>query len=434
MGFAVNLLNSTLTKLGYTKIENNSAVLAEWPGDSSQNLESIPAAFSAVNLLASVLGRLPLVVAEMEDPLQNFWTPRFKHRISALFQAPSSILDPRQFWEWLFRSYIATGNGYAFIHRRGGEPQELIPAVCEDAEWDRRGRIPVARYKIRLLGTGNIGDPRIVPGRNLVTLHGPGFDGLKSPSPIQYAKRTLEVMSASLDHQRGMLSGFSAKNVILTDKELIPATEAKRAELAKELDESYRGARNAGKMPVIPPGFTIESTGVISAADQELIELMKWTIEDVCRAFGIPPRMLFHYHAGFRATKFEFQSEDFDKWSVQNHTGRIESQLGVKLLSERDLQSNLVIRQPSDSIRYGSWSELIESSGKGVANYGIMTINEGRRLLRLPPVEDGDRLMSPKGAPPQGESGELEDEDPDDMEGENGLNGRGSRLQTARIR
>ena len=115
--------------------------------------------------------------------------------------------------------------------------------------------------------------------------------------------------------------------------------------------------------------------------------------------------MLGHYHEGFRATRFEFQAADFDRFTVRKDARRCEEQLSVKLLSREDITQNLVVRMPSDSIRAGTWSELVDSVDQAVSKAGVMTINEGRRRLRLPELPDGDRLIQPKGAPAQNGSG-----------------------------
>ena len=70
-------------------------------------------------------------------------------------------------------------------------------------------------------------------------------------------------------------------------------------------------------------------------------------------------------------------------------------------MSADDAAAGLVVRMPADRIRAGSWTEQVRAVDQAVAKAGVMTINEGRRLLRLPPRPDGDRLLQPKGAPTQ---------------------------------
>ncbi len=133
-----------------------------------------------------------------------------------------------------------------------------------------------------------------------------------------------------------------------------------------------------------------------------MIELLKYSVEDVGRAFGVPPRMLGHFHEGAKvATTFEGHAVDFERWSIQEHVQRVQAQLTTKLVSADDAADGLVVRMPADRIRAGSWTEQVRAVDQAVAKAGVMTINEGRRLLRLPPVPDGDRLLQPKGAPTQ---------------------------------
>ena len=376
-------------------------------GLGASALAAIPAAHRAIGLLASTLARLPRTAARLEDPFADAWTPVPDHPVTALLEAPSRRMpDPWLFWESLFRALFASGNAYAWIRRdpRSGRPVELVPAVCRLARWAPG---PVAEYDLLLLdGLRGLGEQITARAPDVLTLHGPGFDGLESPSPIHYAARqTLSVMALSGEHQRALLSGVNLRTAITIAIELLNVKSINPEQIQQfqdSLNESYAAARRKGQIPVFPPGFGLDTVGGLSAADIQLIELLKYSVEDVGRAFGVPPRMLGHFHEGAKvATTFEGHAVDFERWSVQEHVQRVQAQLTTKLVSAEDAATGLVVRMPADRIRAGSWTEQVRAVDQAVAKAGVMTINEGRRLLRLPPVPDGDRLLQPKGAPTQ---------------------------------
>ena len=153
-------------------------------------MAAIPAAHRAIGLLASTLARLPRTAARLEDPFADEWTPAPDHPVTALLAAPSRRMpDPWLFWESLFRALFASGNAYAWIRRdpRSGRPVELVPAACRVTRWAPG---PVAQYDLILLdGLRGLGEHITVLAPDVLTLHGPGFDGLESPSPIHYAAR-----------------------------------------------------------------------------------------------------------------------------------------------------------------------------------------------------------------------------------------------------
>ena len=392
------------------------------PRSGVDDLTAIPAAYAAIGLLSSTLAQLPRTVVHLEDPLDDYWTPQGDHPVTELLRRPSRLVDPWLFWEWMFRGLFAAGNSYAWIRRSdAGRPLELVPATCTAAQW--RGNPPLeharVHYELKLWGPATAAglSPHIrVEASEVVALHGPGFDGLASPSPVQYAaSSTLEVMHRAQDQQKSMLQSSSGMGAaIATDASLADRTEEQKKQHREALAEGYTRARERGEIPVLPPGYSLATTGAMSAVDIQLIELLKWSVEDIARVWNVPVRLLHHYHAGFRTSSFEQQAVDYERWTVSGHVQRIQEQLGGKLLSPQEAADNLAIRLPTDRIRAGSWSERVNSVDQAVAKAGVMWINEGRRLLRLPALPDGNRLLQPKGAPAQDASsaddGEREDD------------------------
>ena len=370
-------------------------------------LAAIPAAYAAVGLLSTTLAQLPRTVAQIEDPIDDYWSPNAAHPVSELLRKPSAILDPWLFWEQMFRCLFGGGNAYAWIRRDGhGRPIELVPATTtgNGPAWVKtRDGIVGVEYTLSLWDDGETRLEGVSSG-DVVALHGPGFNGLTSPSPVQYAaRRTLEVMDQASKHQSDLLRGGGLRAAIETDVKMLDPEFIKkhREQLLEQLRETYSEAREEGRIPVLPPGFTMASSGGMSVVDIQVIELLRWSVEDIARVWNVPPRLLHHYHEGFRVAAFEQQAVDYERWSVRGHVHRVEEQLSAKLLSAEEVAGNLAIRLPTDRIRAGSWSERVNAVDQAVAKAGIMSINEGRRQLRLPDRPDGDKLLQPKGAPAQ---------------------------------
>ena len=382
-------------------------------------LAAVPAAYAAIGLLSQTMAQLPRTVARLTDPLDDDWEPRGEHPVTELLRHPSQLVDPWLFWEWLFRCLFGGGNAYAWIRRRDGRPVELVPATCTGVRWVHEAA-PVVEYDLTLWGqnweigglgvngSGGLGNRVRARAVDVVSLHGPGFNGMESPSPIMYAaRRTLELMDQAVEQQETLLRGGGLRTAITTDVAVLKLTPEQLQQHRETLERTYEEARRKGTVPILGPGYGVASTGGMSAVDIQLIDLLKWSVEDIARVFNVPPRFLHHYHEGFRATAFEQQAVDFERWTLTGHVHRVQEQLTAKLLSAEEVSEDLVVRLPSDRIRAGSWSESVTAVELAVARGGVMTINEGRRRLRLPDREDGDRLLQPKGAPAQdGEPGE----------------------------
>ena len=359
-------------------------------------LGAVPAAYAAVNILATTMAGLPRTVV-VGNPARL--AP--EHPLNALFNYPMPTMDSWQFWEMFYRAGIAGGNTYALIKRdRFSRPIEIVPAICWNT--DRFSGSKVV-YDLEL-----INPERTViraPAFNVLAVHGPGFDGFQSPSPVQYvAKNTLTLMWQVLNHQITELRAGTEQNNVLTMAESLAGelTPGQIKNIQDLVKRKYNETREKG-IAVLPPGVKPEKLlGGLSSVDMQLVELLKWSVEDVARVWGISPIRLGHYHEGFRVATFEQQASDFERYTIYALAKRFDAQLNQKLLVPVDLRAGYRIKTNTEMLRTGSLSERIVAAEQAVARAGLWTINEGRELTGQPPRADGDRLMSPKGAPAQG--------------------------------
>ena len=389
----------------------------------SGGLDAIPAAFACVAILSRTLASLPLVVGRLRDRSADLLEPDYEHPVSVLLDAPSTLLDRQKFWELICNRLFSAGNSYAWIRRGPGRrPVELVPAVLNKApEWvSVEGMARTIKYELNLLGSkpDPLGRKPTVEATapDVLAFHMDGFTGLSSPSPIHHAaRRSLETMRNASVWQDAAFTGTNVRNAIETDPELAKLPDVSRHldQFEARLRDSLEKARQDGLWPVFPPGYSLASGSGFSPADLQTIEVLKWGVEDVARVWLMPPRMIGHFHEGFRATRYEAQQEDFERICARPNAGRIQAQCTAKLLAPAEKDSALVVRMNTDQVGRGSWSEEVDAVDQAVSRGGLLTPNEGRRRLGYPPLPGGDVLLSPKGAPPQPGAGSPSTEDPD---------------------
>lgn len=381
-------------------------------GLSNDPSQSVAAAYSAINLLTYQMSLLQPVVVDGKD------APMHDHPASMLLMYPSRSIDPWQFWNMLWRAYFTHGNAYGWIRRDVRDRAiEIVPACCTDSRFVESGHSPYARYRLDLLGSWSAGGQAAsrqveANARDVITFHGPGFDGLYSPSPVRYAASSVvSLMRDIVRHQHQLTQGvLSSGSVLQVDPEAIRGTSETQlkqfATILKLIDKSMAEARDKKWLPVMPPGVKVERMQTLSNTDLELIELLKWGVEDMARVFGIPPARLGHYFRGYRQQDLELRGAEFERYSISPHTGMSNAQLSRKMVSVEDMQRGYRVMTPTDTLKRGSLSERVTAAKEAVADSGIWTINEGRALTGKPPHPDGDRLLQPKGAPPQKPKGE----------------------------
>lgn len=388
---------------------------------------SVPAANACINLLASSLAKLPIgVIRQSPD---GSWEPVPQHPLNLLFREPSNIWDAYSFWETAYRQLCARGNSYLLISRRGRTPVALEQAVAgEPREVPGRptqGR-PLPSRLVYDLTTGISFTKNATYGAGaVVALHGPGrFPGrLTSPSPVTAvaANAIKSIRSGSKFVNESLVNGITSSLIMQISQEALAAGNPRLQELTDEFDRQVHDMDRRGKAAFAPPGFTVASTGSLSALDLKILEVFRWSLEDIARAFGVPPRLIGYYQQGIRGenTTFERSLTDFYEHSLSRYSERIQSQLTRKLLSVDDRLAGLVVRFDTRTLASAPFSERIPLIGSAVSKDSLMTPNEGRKEIGLPPLPGYDELLTPKGAPTDAQEapgGNPDDEDDDDDE------------------
>ena len=351
-----------------------------------------PVVWACVHTLASAVARSRWV-ARTPDGQDAGDSPGLQTVLRGANNLPAQMI-----WEITAREVIQRGN--AFLWRNGAELRPILDGAISSST-DRT-----------VTGTTLEGSNVTLAPRSYIAIHGPGFDGLASPSPIEAAARkALQVDNAARQLQEGNArSGLNGRAVLTMDKDFYAAAAKRgRDDIAKSLEAGYTEERGAGRVPVLPPGVVPAQMGGVSPADLQLIEMMKWNALDICRAFGVPPRMVFVYDQQLRVTGFEAQASDWQRQSVEPWCERIASQVSYALSPPR-LDNGAALHLDSSELSVGTYSEQITANAAAVAG-GLMTPNEARARMGLPPHPDGDQLIMPAGSPGDQQQEESTDAD-----------------------
>jgi HK97 family phage portal protein len=160
--------------------------------------------------------------------------------------------------------------------------------------------------------------------------------------------------------------------------------------MAEELlQEKFAGAINAGRPMLLDRGMDWVQLS-ISPEDAQMLQSRAFSVEEVCRFFGVPPFMVGHTEKTTSwGTGLEQQTLGFQKFTLRRRLKRIEQALAKQLLSPADRQAGLVIEFNLEGLLRGD-SGARASFYQQMLSNGVMTINEVRALENLPPVAGGD--------------------------------------------
>jgi HK97 family phage portal protein len=345
----------------------------------AKSVLGLSAAWACVNLLAGTIASLPMMVYRPDGSGRVVATNHPLYRV--LHDSPNSLQTALDFWEFMQASLELWGNAYARKITGGGEAVGLIPIMPQ---------LP----QVRNLGNGRLGYRWSENGKDFDltsddVLHIRGFGGnpLGGMSTLAFGARTFGLASAIDKASRSTFrNGVRPSGVLTFDKFLTPE---QRSVIEEKLVEKFIGAMNAGRPLVLEGGTTWQQLS-ISPEDAQMLESRGFSVEEICRFFGVPPFMVGHAEKSTSwGTGIKEQTLGFQKFALRRRAKRIEQAIEKQLLTAEDRANGIVVEIAMEGLLRGASDERSSFYQSALTN-GWMTINEVRQLENLPPVAGGD--------------------------------------------
>lgn len=341
---------------------------------------ALSAVWACVNLLAGTIASLPLMIYRTgADGSRRL--ARDHPLYGLLHDSPNADQTSIDCWEYACVSLELWGNAYAEIEMIGSRVVALTP-IRPDIMSVRRLASGLLEYR----WTEN-GRSRVALQHQILHIRGFGGSPLGGLSTIAYGRNTFG-LAAAIDRAAGNTfgNGLRPSGVLTFDKFL---TAEQRDVVETKLVDKFVGAANAGK-PMVLEGGTKWEQLTINPEDAQMLESRSFSVEDVCRFFGVPPFMVGHTEKSSSwGTGLEQQTLGFQKFTLRRRLKRIEQALMKQLLTPADRAAGVVIEFNLEGLLRGDSQARASFYGSGLNN-GWMTINEVRALENLPPVEGGD--------------------------------------------
>ena len=334
------------------------------------------ASSACIDTLASSVSSLPLDAIRQVGERRIPVTP-----------TPSMIAQPSELVEqdvWLYQlmfALLTDGNAFGEIvgYSGGGLPVS-IELIDPDDVMNRRivDGIPTVTIKNVDRQLYPFGDLWHMPGR-FVRPGSPFAD-----SPVQRARSTIGAAVAARDFgSRFFGDGGHPGGLIRSDQELLP-------EQAQSIKRSFINAVRGNREPmVVGAGLTYEPL-MVDPNDSQFIDLMRFTTEEACRFWRVPPSMVYAATSGQSVTYANVSQADlaYLKHSLEGHLVRIEKALTRLLPRPQFARFNRVAFMRSDTQgRFAAYELALRN--------GWLSVNEVRALEDESPVEDGDKYLWP---------------------------------------
>ncbi len=343
---------------------------------------TLDAVWACTRLVSQTIATLPLPLYQRDAAGRS--TVASDHPLyRVLHDKPNAEMTAVEFWQALFACKLLWGNGYAEIVRGAGDRVvALIPM--------RPDRVQVTREVDGSLTYRHTdqGITQTLTEEQVLHLKGFSLDGQVGLSAIAAGRHSLgTAMGAERAAGRIFKNGMRPSGTFVAPGYL---TKEQRQD-AKAFLEQYRGAQNAGKVPLLEGGWKFESLS-IPPEDAQFLETRGFHIEVIARWFGVLPVMIGHMD---KATAWGTGLEQMNLWfltyTLRAHLKAAEQAIWSKCLTAAEQRQYFAEFNVEGLMRADSKgrAELYRAE---VTN-GLSTPNEIRARENKPPLPGGDSLF-----------------------------------------
>lgn len=349
----------------------------------------ISAVFACVEILAQTISTLPLYVYRDKG---GVWVPDKMSRLWLLLhESPNRWMTPSEFLSAMVVNRMLRGNAYALIERdSAGEPIALVPLSPDQME-------------VSVVEGGEVyvyyqdGDITALAPENVIHWKGLG-NGFLGLSKLDFMRATTNEAIRAQDNANSLYGkGSKPTGVLQTDSKL-------SAEQVTALMTRFRTSMTSsgGGLIIADRGLKYSQMS-LSPADAQLLETRRFTIEEICRWFGVPGVLVGTTGQTTWGSGIEQIVSGFHKFTIGPLCKQLEQVLERRLKNYEPItiefkMDGLLRTDPAS--RAAFYSTMSQN--------GAMTRNEIRRLENLPPVEGGDELTAQSNLVPLRKLGAVE--------------------------
>jgi len=364
----------------------------QWVGPTG-GAEAVTTVASCAHLIASAIANLPpnLVMdgpngPEAAPPGVAAWR---------LIKRPSPFLSWPAFIGQAVASILLRGNALAAIQTdaRGAVsglvavPWQMVnPQVINSGDGTARlvfDITPSATPEARLLNLPR----RLLASEALFLRARSDNGGITGRSVLSRAAAAISEGAELARMAQSNWANGARPSGVLTAPNFLSDTQRER--FGPEWMEKFTGSINAGKVPLLEGGWSLNQVSMTSV-DAEFLASRQFSVADICRLFNVPEVLL---QIGTRSiTDLSSYVTSFAQLCLSPLVTTIESEFDAILPAGMHLRLDL------DGLQRGSFSAVVAALC-ALQQSGAITANDTRGELGWSPIEGGDALR-PNGAAP----------------------------------
>lgn len=346
--------------------------------------------FACLKVLSESVGKLPLKLLK-HDKNGGVVTARGHPLYFALHDRPNPYMTSTTFWSTMEQNRNHYGDAYAWIKGAGTKTSLWILPSNEVEIWYDDQKILSDVPDIFYIYSHG-GKLYKFSSEQIIHLKtSSSFDGIKG-IPVREQLKTTVTGNIKAQKMLNQMykSGFTAKAVVQYTADLSEENRKKFKEKIEDFAGSDLDDKEVKSIIPIPFGTNLTPLN-IKLADNQFIEVKKYSALQIASAFGIKPNQIGDYEKSSYANS-EAQQLSFYVDTMLYILKQYEEELNYKLLSREEIDNGYYFKFNVAVILRADLKTQIETLSQAVANF-IYTPNEARALLDKPSLPGGDKLL-----------------------------------------
>jgi HK97 family phage portal protein len=342
-----------------------------------------PTIFACTTLISSDIGKLRLKLMQ-EDPTNDIWTETTSTAFSPVMSRPNAYQNSIQFMENWIVSKLKHGNTIALKER----DQRGVVNGLHILDWTRVTPLITPDGSIFYqLGMDNLagietGDITVPASEIIHDRWNTLFHPLIGLSPIFAAGLVAGVGTQMIRHSMAFFGNGARPSGVLTAPGNISKETAER--LKAEWTDKFTGS-NAGRTAILGDGLHYEPM-TSSASDSQLLQQLNWGAETICSVYHVPG-----FKVGVGATPTYQNAELYNMQYYSQCLQTLIEQFETCYSQGLELPTYYWVELDLSGLLRMDEQTQYTLLGKAVSD-SLMTVNEARKRIGLPPVEGGDKI------------------------------------------
>lgn len=360
----------------------------------TNNAITLSAVFASARAIAEDVACLPLKAyrrlegggKESAADEERWRSPVLNRQVNTydlVHDEPNPEMTDLTFRSLLLWHAILWGNGYAEIERSGGREVALWPLhpATVQSKRDSNGAL---YYEVRQRGGANT-QPRRIASRDMIHVSGISDDGIVGLMITKYASESLGVYLAAERFTGKFFGNGATLSGVITFDQDFKTPEARKLYI-DGFNNLFGGSANSHKWILADSGAKINTISSDPEKSQ-LVDTLRFRIEDVARWFRVPPVIIGH-NTATPYTNIEPLGQMYLKFGLKPWAKRIEKEFKRKLLGDRP---EMFIEHVVNALMWADAKTRAEYYNLGIRG-GWLLPNESRDFENMNPYPGGDRF------------------------------------------